>query len=142
MVIGTMVPPEGVVTWEEVDPRNQQVLRESGLLADENRILFLYSTSLTDISEDLYVLTEDTIVINETVDGERQHRVVPLNSILTIYVVYSDSWLEDSVLVVKGEENLHAVPLSTDLGRDREFTAKLVQLTGLSINEVEPDESD
>ncbi len=142
MVIGIMAPPEGVVTWEEVDPRNQQALRESGLLADENRILFLYSTSLTDINENLYVLTEDTIVINETVDGEHQQRVVPISSILTLYVVYSDTWLEDSVLIVEDEENLHAIPLSTDSGRDREFIAKLEQLSGLSVNEVEPDESD
>ena len=142
VVIGTMGPPVGVVTWEELDPIHKQTLNESGLLTDESRVLFLYSTSLMDIREDLYALTENAVVIHDTVDGERQHWVVPLDTIIALRVVYSESWLEDTELVVEDRDYLNLVPLSTESGRDREFVARLEQLTGLEAIEIEVDESE
>lgn len=142
IVIGNLGPPAGIVTWEELGPRNKRSLSESGIVTDENGVLFLYSASLTDIREDLYVLTENAVVIHETVDGELQHWEVPIDSILALYVVYSNTWLEDSVLVVEDPEYLYTVSLSTDSGRDREFVAKLEQLSELTASEIEADDSE
>ncbi len=136
VLIGILGPPAGVVTWEEVSPRHQRILTESGLLADEDRVVYLYSTGLIDMLDDLYILTEDAVMIYETVDGARQDWVVPLDTIKGLRVAYSESSFEDSGLVVEGEEYLHVVPLSIDGGMDRQFVAKLEQLTGLTAEEI------
>lgn len=142
VVLGTLAPPEGVVTWEEISPRNQQILVESGLGVDEDSVVFLYSTGLTDILENLYVLTHQAVIIHETVDRERQHWEIPLETILTIRVAYSDRWNEASGLVVEDVDYLYVVPLSTHEGRDRAFVSKLEELTGLTASVIEVDESE
>ena len=95
-----------------------------------------------DITEGFYLLTDQALILwGEEFAPEGGALVpsvrLPLDQITYLEVQYSDSWYEDSAVIVESGGWTYQFPLSSENGGDRSFITALEEATGLTTGRKE-----
>ncbi len=121
MYIGANTPETHIYTQNEIPEKYRKQIKSLSLLSEDEKIVFLYSDALLDITDGLYMLTNEhlTIYISEWDEPEL---IIEFSEIDFIDIEYDDSFLNDSYITIETEYGLIVeFPVSSDKGRDHDF---------------------
>ena len=115
-----------MIHGDELSDSDRQFLLDEGYLLEHEEVLRFYSSGLWSIREDGNLLTDERVVSYEVLGDEKYFAAVAYTEIADIQVEYSESWLDDTqvvVMTIHGED-IYLV-LSTEKGGDRDFVRRL-----------------
>ena len=124
------LPDTLAIPGEKLQPRVIRLLRQEGIVDQDEAVLYFYSAGLLSFLEDGNLFT-DRRVISYTesmdVEGEVQVFSATYPEITKIEPDWSDSFFEDSVLTVHTEAHQFILWVSTERERDRAFYNRLIE---------------
>ncbi len=125
-VIVMLMPETGVISGDALSDSDRQILLDEGYLLDNEKVLSFYSSGLWSIREDGNLLTDERVVSYEVQGGEKYFAAVPYTEIADIEVTFSQSWFEDTQIVVTTNdgEDIYLI-VSPEEGGDRAFVGLL-----------------
>ena len=127
-------PPARIITGAQMPASYVAELRSLALIQSDERVRFFYSPALSDIREEMYILTDIKLIAY----GEGWTSpaiVVQFDQIAEIEFIHEPSWITDSTLIVFLDDGTELfVPLSSEGGGDKRFHAALKeQLSRLNL---------
>ena len=123
--LGTFVPETRVIQGHELSDADRQVLIDEGYLLEHETVLYFYSSGFT-IRQEGNLLTDERVVSYEVVGDESYFAAVPYAEIADINVTFSESWLDDTQIVVTTTdgEDIYLIA-SPEGGGDQDFVRRL-----------------
>lgn len=123
------LPSSHVILGTEISKNNIKFLRESGLLEDDETIIYFYSDGMLSIEGEGNFFTNHSVVSYENQSGELYGGIAYYKEIDDIKVVYSDSFLDDTIItIIKKDGTRFMLIVPTGEGLDRVFVSNLLKL--------------
>lgn len=120
MYIGANSPETYIYTDKEIPKEYRQEIAELSLLEDDERIEFMYSDGLLNLTDGLYILTNKHIILY-LAEWDKPEKIIDFSEITFVDVEYDDSFLTDSYITIETDLFRFDFPVSSEKGRDKEF---------------------
>ncbi|MDG1332577.1 MAG: hypothetical protein P8P74_09625 [Crocinitomicaceae bacterium] len=119
--IGAKGPETFIYKNNEVPTSFRKQMLDMDLISKEEKIIYFYSDALMDITDGLYVLTDQHLILYSK-QWEEPETIIGFSEISSLNIDYDDSFLIDSYVVVETDYGMMVeFPLSSEKGRDKEF---------------------
>lgn len=119
--IGTAGVPVEVLAGAQLPTDYLETIRETGVLDDDEDVVFFYSDALMDIRDGFYLLTDRKVVVYSATYSDPAIPV-PFDDIRDLEVEFDDSFLADStVWITRSDGSTVSFPLSSERGGDKRF---------------------
>lgn len=133
-------PDTRVVSGEQLSSEHAAWLRETGIVKPDEQIEYFYSTAVFSIRSEGYIVTDKGVAAYERPDGQLNVLRASYPEIKNIDVTYSESWLEDTqVLIEPRDKDGFYLLLSAEGKVDRRCVERLMALWKQSL-QVAPEE--
>jgi hypothetical protein len=127
MYIGANTPETFIYTKNEIPLKYRAQINSLSLLSDDEQIIYFYSDGLLNITDGLYMLTNEHLIIY-VAEWDEPELIIQFSEIDYIDVEYDNSFLTDSYINIETEFGLMVeFPVSSEKGRDHEFFNYLKQ---------------
>ncbi len=140
VIFGMNTPETSVYYGRQLPKRYLNEIRELGLLEKEEQIVYFYSDALLDIKNGMYFVSDQHLVIY-CQDWEEPATILNFEDLTKIEVEYSDSFFEDSYVVVESASGFEiSFPISSEKGMDKKFVEHIeskMPSTGDAIEQVD-----
>lgn len=121
-------PDSAAVPESRINARTLEHLRDLGVIAEGERVLYFYSTGLIHVGEDGNLFTDRRVVSYETVDGKLEIYQAKYDQIIHLELVGSGGLLEDSTIIADVQDGTQIYLLvSAEGGGDQKFFDRLDQ---------------
>jgi serine/threonine-protein kinase len=132
-VVGSFMLPAAVIAGDEMNPRHTALLRERGVLLENERVVMFYSAALFSILSDGNMLTDDRVVSYETIDDKLMVYDAAYNDIVEVTVLSEGGSFEVTTIgVTTATDESFIVLAGTEAGGDKRFLADLESRIGHS----------
>lgn len=122
-ILGSMLPETSVYLGHQVPKKYMEEIRSLNLLEEGESIRYFYTDALFDIKEGMYFVTERNLILYSK-EWEDPVTIIPFDQIVTVNVMYDESFFEDSRVFVATSSGLEVrFPVSSEQGLDRKFIA-------------------
>jgi len=126
LVAGMFMLPVAVIGGDEIKPRHTALLRERGVLSDNEQIIVFYSAALFSILSDGNMLTDNRVVSYETIDGELFVKDATYEDIAGFTVLSEGSYWEETIIGIEtASDEQFVIFASPEAGGDKRFLAQL-----------------
>ena len=121
MYIGANSPDTCIYKENEIPRKYKEQLNALSLLSEDEKIVFLYSDAMLNITDGLYMLTNKHLILY-IAEWEVPELIIEFSEIDFIDIEYDDSFLVDSYITIETADGLMVeFPVSSDKGRDHDF---------------------
>jgi len=128
IIIGAFAPETEVIPGKMLKNKYSDFVREQRLIEAGDEIIYWYSNGLLDFKSGFYFFTREKVVVYSK-DWEDPAIVVPFNIIDDIYLKRSNSFLEESLIVLMLNDNTEVwVPVSNEKDGDMRFHKTLYNM--------------
>lgn len=128
ILLAMVTPSDEAVPGKSMADSDLEMLRELEILAADERIIYFYSPGVFDISEGGSFFTDRRVVAYVQSDGNDTLEQATYADIANIDVVYSEDWLEDSLIVATRHDGTEILLSITNTERsDRRFFNRLLR---------------
>lgn len=126
VILGTFGTATGVMVGSEMKDSQLEYLVSRDYIDADERIVYFYSAGVWSIHQDGNIITDRRIVSYENIGGDTYYEAVDFEDIYNIDVIYSDSWTEDTQIIVTNTygEEVYLVASIED-GLDEIFVRKI-----------------
>ncbi len=119
-------PDTVAVAKEDLPEHVVRTLRDAGIVAEDEDVLFYYGGGLLDYLEDGNLFTDRRVISYWSEDGEVMVEDAAYAQVADIVADYADSWLLDSeVTVTRADGTQFVLFVAAEDGGDREFVRRL-----------------
>ena len=123
--LGAVGPETRVYPGNQTPERFIESMEDLGLVGPHEKVRYFYSDALIDVEASLYALTDQHLILRNT-SWAVSEAVIQFDQIKSIDAVWSDHWLEDSMVTVElTDGEVWQFPLSMENGTDRRFVEDL-----------------
>ncbi len=130
-VIGEFMVPTVVIEGAEMKPRCTALLRERGLLHENEQVVMFYSTAFFSILRDGNMLTDHRVVSYETIDDKLTVYQATYDDIVEVEVLSVGNFFEDTMIGIVTTSNEGFVLFaSTEAGGDKRLLAGIESRIG------------
>lgn len=138
MVVGMFMMPTAVVGGNEMKPRHTALLRERGVLLENEQVVMFYSAAVFSILSDGNMLTDRRVVSYETIDDELIVYEAAYEDIVEVTVLSEGGLFEDTMIGIEtASDEYFAILASIEAGGDKRFLADLESRIG-QLEDVSP----
>jgi hypothetical protein len=131
IVVGSVALPSAVIAGDEMKPRHKELLRERGVLFEDEQVVMFYSAAFFSILGDGNLLTDRRVVSYGTIDEELFIAGAAYEDILGVTVLSEGSSFEDTTIEIKTASGESFIVLaSAEAGGDKRFLADLESRLG------------
>lgn len=130
--IGENSPGTFIYTANEIPKKYKDQLKELSLVNEDEQIVYMYSDAIFNIKGGVYLLTDKHLILYME-EWEDPKTIIEFEEIDFIDIVYDNSFLNDSFITVETENEIVEFPVSSDMGRDRDFFTYLQK----KVNDVQ-----
>lgn len=126
--LGTFGPSTAVVTGAEMTSTDLTYLKASGIVGDDEEVLFFYSAGLTSIQGQGVVATDRGVASywTDAVSEELMVAFLAYEEIASVEVNQSATWLEDTMVRLSNAQgDWFAFPVSPEGGGDARFLEEI-----------------
>lgn len=121
MYIGANTPATHIYSENEIPVKYREELNKLSLLSGDEKIVFFYSDALLNITDGLYILTNEHVILY-VAEWDEPKLKMNYSEIDFIDIDYDDSFLNDSFITIENEQGLMVkFPVSSEKGRDHDF---------------------
>lgn len=121
MFISSFWPETEVVPGRMLKKKYLSFVEEQRLIEDGDEIIYWYSDGFTDFKNGFYFFTKEKVVVYSQ-DWENPAIIVPFNVVDNIYFKQSNSFFEDSLIVLMLNDDTEVwIPVSNEKGGDKRF---------------------
>ncbi len=119
--IGSKTPETFIYKKDEIPAAYRAQMRELNLISENEELLYFYSDGLLDVTDGMYALTDQHLIIYSTQWSEPE-TIIAFEDISSLGVNYDASFFVDSYVRVETVYGMEVeFPLSSERGRDKEF---------------------